>query len=315
MVTMKMASTGTVPVVVNQRKDGFWFSYSPDGKYIAMVVADLQNQVVSAARLAAKANPAGGRNEGIAPDALAQSSSALHPATPRWIEIIDTTTFQVLHRLEGVAGIEEYFYWSPKGRYLVTWQPVTAPTATVLNSSGSPSPSPQSSTDSNITTNTENAETNSAQNSSSSSSVSTTSPNLKIWDIMTGKVVMHFKHAQRQGWPIVRWTDDEKIAARWASGHVHLYHWSKASFHQSPEDNFASMYRETIAKQNVWDWSIARSALALFVREASSEPAQVHLFPLNTSLGEEPSPATSEPSTSTDAKKTAQPQSYPAKCK
>lgn len=278
MVTMRMPVNGATPTRVAQRKDGYWYSYSPDGKYIAMVVADLENAVVSTARLAAMA--AGSKvGEGVAPDAVASASGGtLHPATPRWVEIIDAQTFQTLHKLENVSGIEEYFYWSPRSRYIVTWQPLTPSTTTASSSSlyGSSS-APSSNTSS----------------SSSGPSVAD-SPNLKVWDVLTGKVVMHFKHGQRQGWPIVRWTDDEKIAARWASGQIHLYHWAKASFHLSPEDNFAAMTRETIDKQGVWDWSVARSALAIFTKEVSTNntPAHVHLYPLNTSLGEDPSKST-----------------------
>jgi uncharacterized protein with WD repeat len=288
---MNMSTTGTPPKVVFQKQDGFWFSYSPDGKYIAVVVADMQNAVISAARLAAKSNarPVG---EGVAPDAIASSSGSLHPATPRWLEIIDASTFQTLHKLEGVAGLEEYFYWSPRSRYIVTWQPLSVasasssyPTGLAPNSGPANSSNPTSSNFAGISTNSTN---------------SSDSPNLKVWDVQTGKVVMHFKHGQRQGWPMLRWTEDEKIACRWASGQIHLYHWAKATFNQSPEENFAAMTRETIDKQNVWDWSVARSALAVFIRgnAANGSPAQVHLYPLNTTLGEEQSTSSSTSSQS-----------------
>jgi uncharacterized protein with WD repeat len=305
-------SGSTSPEKVFQKQDGFWFSYSPDGKYIAMVVADMANAVVSAARLAAKANGPNRVGEGVAPDAIASSSGSLHPATPRWLEILDASTFQVLHRLEGVAGLEEYFYWSPKGRYIVTWQPLSVPTASssvVSQSSSSSSPAGDASQQMGnpatpSPTLSSNPQSNSPIVGQTSGSPAPELPNLKVWDVLTGKVVMHFKHAQRQGWPIVRWTDDEKIAARWASGQVHLYHWAKASFHLSPEENFANMYRESISKINVWDWSVARSALALFIREnaAEAQAAHVYLYPLNTTLGEEPSASSSQ--SSEDAKST-----------
>jgi uncharacterized protein with WD repeat len=291
VVSMKMSPTGTPPTQVFQKQDGFWFSYSPDGKYLAVVVADMEKAVISAAKLAALSNarPVG---EGVAPDAIANTSGSLHPATPRWLEIIDATTFQTLHRLEGVAGLEEYFYWSPRSHYLVTWQPLSVPMPSASYTGGvGPSPTstppPQSSSSS---TNSSNSTSNSAISSLNSSSVES-SHNLKVWDVQTGKVVMQFKHGQRQGWPIVRWTEDEKIAARWASGQIHLYHWATATFHQSPEENFAAMKRETIDKKEVWDWSVARSALAIFIRpnNATNAPGQVHLYPLNTSLGEDQS--------------------------
>lgn len=333
VVTMRMNPKGTPPTKVNERKDGFWYSYSPDGKYIAMVVADLDKAVVSAARMAAKST--GSKvGEGVAPDAIASSSGSLHPATPRWLEIIDANTFQTLHKLEGVAGLEEYFYWSPRSRYIVTWQPTSVPSASsaslvsakaamdpisgdssaekvrregegegeAVNASTNQSSSEVSSSTTSQSNEEKSGSTsgsssmlNGQQNAFSSSSSSSTSssssiiPNLKVWDVQTGKVVMHFKHAQRQGWPNVRWTEDEKIAARWASGQIHLYHWAKASFHLSPEENFAGMHRETIDKHNVWDWSVARSALAIFIKENSSNntPANVHLYPLNTSLGDD----------------------------
>ena len=289
---MRMPINGATPTRVSQRKDGYWYSYSPDGKYIAMVVADMNNAVVSTARLAAKATGTKMAVEGgAAPDALASSSGTLHPATPRWVEILDAQTFQTLHKLEGVAGIEEYFYWSPRSRYIVTWQPLAVPASNSIGATPVSGTSPVSGPSPATTTTNTSAATSPPP--SSSNMVNIDGPNLKVWDVLTGKVVMHFKHGQRQGWPIVRWTDDEKVAARWASGQIHLYHWAKASFHLSPEENFSAMTRETIDKQNVWDWSVARSALAIFTKEnsANNTPANVHLYPLNTSLGEDPSKA------------------------
>jgi len=292
---MKMSPNGTPPSQVFQKQNGFWFSYSPDGKYLAVVVADMEKAVVSEARRAAlaAARPPG---EGVAPDAIASSSGSLHPATPRWLEILDASTFQTLHRLDTVAGLEEYFYWSPRSHYLVTWQPVSVPGSAQNVQSNQSNQSNQSS-QTNQQSQSQQSQPQSQQSSNTSSSQSqqpsssqSDMANLKVWDVQTGKVVMQFRHAQRQGWPMVRWTEDEKICARWASGQIHLYHWAKATFHQTPEENFAAMKRETIDKKDVWDWSIARSALAIFIRpnNASQAPAQVHLYPLNTTLGEDP---------------------------
>lgn len=219
------------------------FVYSPDGRLLAQVIRE---------------KPVAG-----------QKTGSMHES--RFVEIFDvapgsnaTASAKPITRIPpnpntGLFGVEDYIYWSPQSRYLVTWQPLSRVS--------------------------KNAEGHPAEG------------NLKVWDVRTGVLLISWIQEDRQGWPVCRWTPNERLLLRLNQGQLHVLDWMEfaaASSSLTPEsevkqgntltDGFSPIQgtrRETISAQGIAEFSVTHGATAVFVPERKSMPAKVLIFRLN----------------------------------
>ncbi|XP_049849371.1 uncharacterized protein LOC126318601 [Schistocerca gregaria] len=162
-------------------------------------------------------------------------------STRRWVEILDVERMETVKIIDDVQGVEEHLYWSPNNRYLVTWQPLSSNRSGEVGEQGE-------------------------------------ERNVKIWRIHDGKKVMSWKSANRQCWPMFRWTDDEKVAARWKNGQIEVYDW-QWMVERGEENGVEKCVK--LACIGISDWSLSKRSLAVFLPERSGHPAKVFIYGLN----------------------------------
>jgi len=239
-----------IKVLLN-RKDCHHFEYSPCGRYIALLIADPVDD--SNKNLVPKPT----LEDGVAnPNLL--SNNLLRPTRNRWIEIFDTENLQLLYKITGLGAIEEHFYFSPKGNFLVTWQPL--PQKVVKGSHSF--------------------------------------YNLKVFDMATGKIVQRFNQPTRQCWPVMRWSDNETVAYRYYQGRLYIYSYKnfetiptlpKEENAPEPEvcvnesndvEGLRDIYTEYLTVQGIENFEITRVAVAVFVPGKNSTPSKVSIYPI-----------------------------------
>jgi uncharacterized protein with WD repeat len=217
------------------------FVYSPDGRLLAQVI---------------KEKPVAG-----------QKTGSMHES--RFVEIFDVSsgsanTTKPITRIPpnpntGLFGVEDYIYWSPQSRYLVTWQPLSR---VKRAEDGNPAEG-----------------------------------NLKIWDVRTGVLLISWIQEDRQGWPVCRWTPNERLLLRLNQGQLHIFDWMQfAAEAQNVDpstepkkgatatDGFSVIEgtrRETLPAQGIAEFSVTHGATAVFVPEKKGMPARVSIFRLN----------------------------------
>lgn len=217
------------------------FVYSPDGRLLAQVIRE---------------KPVAG-----------QKTGSMHES--RFVEIFDVSNANVdsskpITRIPpnpntGLFGVEDYIYWSPQSRYLVTWQPIGR-----------------------------------VQKAEDGSPVE---GNLKVWDVRTGALLISWIQEDRQGWPVCRWTPNERLLLRLNQGQLHVLDWMQfaeeaqklaadAPVKQgaTATDGFSAIQgtrRETLAAQGIAEFSVTHGATAVFVPVKRSMPAKVFIFRLN----------------------------------
>jgi len=243
-----------IKVLLN-KNDCHHFEYSPCGRYIALLIAEPVDEntqnVVSKPVL----------DDGIAnPNLL--STNLLRPTRNRWIEIYETENLKLLYKITGLGAIEEHFYFSPKGNFFVTWQPLPQTVAKFSDSFY----------------------------------------NLKVFDMKTGKIVQRFNQPTRQCWPVMRWNDIEAVAYRYYQGRVYIYSYKNfedipnlAKEEDSPEpvvqvngssdsESLKDIYTEYLTVQGIDNFEITRVAVAVFVPGKNSAPSKVSIYSINQNV-------------------------------